>query len=240
MASWRAIFWTLVGVGFATLAALATLPETLPASRRSVEPLSRALLTYGTLLRDRRLLGYAGAGGFFYAAMYAYVAGTPFAYITFYHVPARLYGVLFGVGIVGIMATNMINARLVARLGSEWLLIRGTLAAAVSGLLLAVMARTGWGGLWGLVLPLFLFVSATGFIVANSIAGALSGFPHRAGAVSALVGAIHYGSGILGSALVGACADGMPWPLGWVIAATGLGSLLCASLLRTRVPADQR
>lgn len=34
VASWRAIFWTLVGVGFATLAALAALPETMPASRR--------------------------------------------------------------------------------------------------------------------------------------------------------------------------------------------------------------
>jgi DHA1 family bicyclomycin/chloramphenicol resistance-like MFS transporter len=36
----RAIFWTLVGVGLATLAALFTLPETLPAERRSREPLT--------------------------------------------------------------------------------------------------------------------------------------------------------------------------------------------------------
>ena len=33
-----------------------------------------------------------------------------------------------------------------------------------------------------------------GFIIANSIAGALASFPERAGAVSALVGAIHYGT----------------------------------------------
>ena len=63
------------------------------------------------------------------------------------------------------------------------------------------------------------------------IAGALAGFPDRAGAVSALVGAIQYGSGIVGSALVGAFADGTPWPMGWVIALAGIGSLLCARLL---------
>jgi DHA1 family bicyclomycin/chloramphenicol resistance-like MFS transporter len=71
-----------------------------------------------------------------------------------------------------------------------------------------------------------------GFIVANSIASAMAGFPERAGAVSALVGAFHYGSGIIGSALVGAFADGTPWPMGWVIALAGIGSLLCARLIR--------
>ena len=34
LAGWRAIFWTLVGVGLATLAVLFTLPETLPTERR--------------------------------------------------------------------------------------------------------------------------------------------------------------------------------------------------------------
>ncbi|SMF90169.1 MFS transporter, DHA1 family, bicyclomycin/chloramphenicol resistance protein [Azospirillum oryzae] len=236
LAGWRAIFWTLVGVGMATLAALLTLPETLPPERRNHEPLGHALLRYGTLIRHRRLLGYAGAGGFFYGGMFAYIAGTPFAYVTYHHVPPELYGLLFGAGIVGIMATNTFNARLVRRLGSDRLLLCGTGLAALSGLVLAVTAWTGWGGLWGLAVPLFLFASATGFIVANSIAGALSGFPERAGAVSALVGSVHYGSGIVSSALVGAFANGTPWPMGWVIALTGIGSLLCAWLL---VPANR-
>jgi len=62
------------------------LPETLPAERRNDEPLARALIRYGELLRHRRLLGCAGAGGFFYGGMFAYIAGTPFAYITYHHV----------------------------------------------------------------------------------------------------------------------------------------------------------
>jgi MFS transporter, DHA1 family, multidrug resistance protein len=43
LAGWRAIFWTLVGIGLGTLGALFTLPETLPAGRRGREPLVRAL-----------------------------------------------------------------------------------------------------------------------------------------------------------------------------------------------------
>ncbi|MGF6757158.1 multidrug effflux MFS transporter [Paraburkholderia sp. GAS42] len=231
VASWRAIFWTLVGVGLATLAALCALPETLPPERRSREPLWRAMAGYAELLRHRRLLGYAGAGGFFYGGIYAYIAGTPFAYITFHHVSPQFYGVLFGVGIVGIMLANQINSRLVIRLGGDRLMLAGALGAAVAGILLALDAWTGWGKLMGLVIPLFLFVSAAGFIVANSIAGALGSFPERAGAVSALVGAIQYGTGITGSALVGIFADGTPWPMGCIIALMGTGSLLCALFL---------
>jgi MFS transporter, DHA1 family, multidrug resistance protein len=231
MASWRAIFWTLVGVGLATLAALYALPETLPPERRNREPLWRALAGYGELLRHRRLLGYAPAGGCFYGGIYAYIAGTPFAYITYYHVSLQCYGVLFGAGIVGIMLTNQINSRLVRRLGGDRLMRAGALGAAVAGLQLALDAWTGWGGLTGLVIPLFLFISATGFIVANSIAGALGSFPERAGSVSALVGAIQYGTGITGSALVGIFANGTPRPMACIIALMSVGSLLAALIL---------
>jgi DHA1 family bicyclomycin/chloramphenicol resistance-like MFS transporter len=70
-----------------------------------------------------------------------------------------------------------------------------------------------------------------GLIVANSVAGAMTCFPERAGAVSALVGAIHYGSGIIGSALVGLLADGTPWPMGLIIGMTGVGCLLSTFFL---------
>jgi DHA1 family bicyclomycin/chloramphenicol resistance-like MFS transporter len=231
LAGWRAIFWTLVGIGLLTLAALFTLPETLPYGRRNTEPLLRAFARYGGLLRERRLLGFAGAVGFFYVGTFAYVAASPFAYIVYHHVPARLYGLLFGAGIIGIMAVNLLNGRLVARFGMERLLRAGCLAAALAGLCLAVSAWTDAGGVAGLVLPLFVFVSASGLIVANAIAGALSSRPERAGAVSALVGAIQYGAGMMGAALVGVFADGTPRPMGVVIALAAMLGLLCTRLL---------
>ena len=231
LSSWRAIFWLLVVIGVATLVALFALPETLPPAARNPKPLGRALAGYGELLRHRRLLGYAGSGGFFYIGIFAYIGGTPFAYITFYHVRPQLYGLLFGFTISGIIAANLINSRLVTKLGSDRLLRAGTVIAALSGIVVATVAWTGWGGLAGLVVTLFAFTAMSGLIMANSIAGALASFPDRAGAASALVGAIHFGTGMVGSALVGSFADGTPWPLGWVIGVSGIGSLLCAHLL---------
>jgi DHA1 family bicyclomycin/chloramphenicol resistance-like MFS transporter len=240
LASWHVIFWLLVGVGLLTLAALFTLPETLPPERRNPEPLIRAAASYGHLLRQRAILGYAGVGAFFYLGVYAYIAGTPFAYISYYHVPAQFYGLLFGSVIAGIMAMNMVNTRLVTKLGSDRLLRLGTIGAATFGVAVAVAGGTGWGGLAGLATTLFLFSAMSGLIVANSIAGALARFPERAGTASALVGAIHYGAGIVGSALVGAFADGTPWPVGWVIGLAGIGSLACALLFLPTVRADRK
>ncbi|MGO7442607.1 hypothetical protein ACC673_35365 [Rhizobium ruizarguesonis] len=63
-------------------------------------------------------------------------------------------------------------------------------------------------------MPTRFFTGMNGLISANAISGALADFPTRAGAVSALMGAIHYGSGVIGSAIAGTLADGTPWPMG--------------------------
>lgn len=231
LGSWQVIFWVLAGMGVLALAGLLALPETLPRQRRTSQRIAGALAGYVVLARHRRLLGYAVAGGFFYGGIYAYLAGTPFAYIEVYHVPPQAYGLLFGLNITGMMATNLVNSRLVMRLGTDRLLRIGTLGAALSGLALAMDARFGWGGLVGLVVPLFCYVSMLGFVVANSVAGALAAFPHKAGAASALVGAMHYGSGIVTAALVGWFADGTPWTMGWIIGVCGVGTLCSSALL---------
>jgi MFS family permease len=70
--------------------------------------------------------------------------------------------------------------------------------------------------------------SLTGLVAAYAIAGALSSYPRQAGAVSALFGAMQYGGGILGSALVGFLADATAWPMGLTVGVGGVGTLLCA------------
>lgn len=229
--SWELIFWTLVGIGALTLAALFTVPETLAPERRDSDAVRHAVSRYVTLLRDRRILAAAGVGGFFYAGAYAYIAGSPEAYINFYHVPPQLYGLLFGSAILAIMAMNMLNTRLVSRFGTDRLLFAGAAMAAMTGALSALVGYTGFGGLASLAISLILFSAMNGLIVANSLAGALNAFPGRSGAVSALVGALQYGGGILGSALVGLLADGTPGQLGLVMALAGIACFACTGLL---------
>jgi DHA1 family bicyclomycin/chloramphenicol resistance-like MFS transporter len=226
--TWQGIFWLLAAVGIVALIALATVPETLALERRQKEPLGSALRKYAGLLADPRFRSYAGCSGLFYGGMYAYVAGTPFAYITFHGVSAQHYGLLFAAGIVGVMATNLLNARWVTRFGADTLMHWGATAAAAAAVLGIAAVEFAPHTLWPLASALFLFVGSTGFIVANAVAGALDTAPDRAGAVSALIGAIQYGSGIAGSAIVGLCADGTPRPLATVVAVMALGSLLYA------------
>ncbi|MBB4000816.1 hypothetical protein [Aureimonas pseudogalii] len=126
---------------------------------------------------------------------------------------------LFAVGILGIMATNVVNVRLVVRFGCGCSKI-GYTGLSACGLVLAVSASMGRGGLWGLLISLFVFVSMNGLVVANSIASAMSEFSECAGAVSALVGLL---------------ADDTPRPRGWVAVLAGIGSLLCAWRLRPPV-----
>jgi DHA1 family bicyclomycin/chloramphenicol resistance-like MFS transporter len=238
--SWRGIFWLIAASGLAGLLSVRTIPETLPPSRRDPTPLRDAVAGYVALLREKRLVGYALAGGFYYAGIFAYIAGTPFAYIEFYRVDPRLYGLLFGLAIVVIIAANLMNARFVRRFGADRILRSATLVLAIGGCLVMLTARTGWGGLAGLVAALLLYTSMSGFIVANSVAGALAAFPRQAGAASALVGATHYLMGMVSAGMVGAFADGTPWPMGWIIGAGGILSFIVTRLLLPGIDAAQR
>lgn len=224
--SWQAIFWTLVMMGIATLASLLFLPETLPSHRRVPTSPREIALRFAGLLGHGKFIGYIFAGGFFYAGTFAYIAGSPFAYITYHHVSEQGYGVLFGAGIVGLMLTNQINARLLNRYSSDTMMAAGGIISCVAG---GIIAINTWGDLGGLPLMIcgcLLFVSATGLVLANSISGAQSCLPEFSGSASALTGTLHYGAGILGSALVAGFADGTPWPMGLIIAVCGLGCLL--------------
>lgn len=240
VASWRVIFWALVLVGLAVLMASRLLPESLPPARRRREPLQQALFDYFGLLRDPRLLGYALAGGFFYGGVYAFVIASPFVYIDHFHVSPQSYGWLFAINIVGIMGANFANTKLLAAMRSERLFQMGTIVVAISGMVLAIDARTGFGGITGIVIPVILYTAMNGLIVANSVAGALASFPERAGAASSLIGAMHYGSGILTAAMVGWFADGTAWPMAWLMGVCGVGCF-CAALTSSRkVEAENR
>ncbi len=91
----------LAGCGLLALLALRWLPETLTPGLRNQAPLRSTLAEYVQLIRDPRLLTYALAGGCYYGGCYAFIAGTPFAYVDYYHVAPTDFGLLFSVNILG-------------------------------------------------------------------------------------------------------------------------------------------
>jgi DHA1 family bicyclomycin/chloramphenicol resistance-like MFS transporter len=223
---WQGIFWIQAALGLGGLIGVAAIKETLrPENRSRLRP-TEMLISYAQILKHPRLLGYALTSGFYYGAVYAYLAGSPFVYITLHHVPAQLYGWLFGMNIVGMMAMNAVNTKLVMTIGSDRVLRYGIGAIAAAGVVLMVDAWTGFGGLAGLVAPIFVVVSMNGAVVANSVAGALQAFPRKAGAASAMVGAIQFGMGILTSGMTGWFADGTAFTFAWIIGGSGVCGLL--------------
>jgi DHA1 family bicyclomycin/chloramphenicol resistance-like MFS transporter len=236
--SWKGIFWVQGVLGLASLLGLAAIRETLLPENRASLRLLPMLVSYGQLLGQRRLLGYALSGASFYGAAYAYLAGTPHAYIQFYHVSPQLYGALFGLNIIGMMGLNAINTRFVTRIGLDRMLRLGTLVMAVFGIVIAVAGRTGLFGLAGLVVPAFFIVSMNGAVVANSVAGALSAYPRKAGAASAVVGALQFGAGVLTTAMTGWFADGTPFTYAWVMGVTTIGGLVASTFLIRGAPKE--
>lgn len=226
--SWQAIFWSLVFIAVVTLISLFKLPETLPHQRRSPASLKQIIKRYGSFFRNSRFLGYTAAGTFFYAGTFAYIAASPFAYITYYHVSPQFYGLLFAAGIIGMMVTAQVNARLLKRYDTETMMLIGASLSACAGMILVVNTWANWGGLPWMIFSCLLFVAATGMVLANSVAGALNCFPDASGSASALIGALQYSCAMLGSAAVAVFANGTPLPLGSVLAVCGTGCLLCA------------
>jgi DHA1 family bicyclomycin/chloramphenicol resistance-like MFS transporter len=224
--NWSGIFWIQAALGVGGVIGLATIRETLRPEFRSRFSLSNMLVSYGELVTQRRLLGYGLTSGCYYGAAYAYLAATPYVYIELFHVSPQLYGWLFGLNILGMMAMNALNSRVVMSVGSDRVLRLGTITLAVAGLVLAVDARTAFGGLAGLVAPIFVVISMSGAVVANSVAGALSAFPRKAGAASAVIGALQFSMGILTTAMTGWLADGTAFTYAWIIGVTGVCGLL--------------
>lgn len=234
---WRMIFALLVVIGAVALGALLTLPEPLaPAARTPELRLGRAFRTYGQIALNPAVLCHALAVGFFYIGMFAYVAGTPFVFIDYHGLSPEAYGLLFAACVGAVTTGNLINSRIVARLGTQRVLRLGARLAAVFGLCSALAGLTDLGGWIGVFVPLFLFLGCTGLVMPNGLSGALDVAGRDAGSVAAFCGALQYGGGILGSALVGAFANGTAAPFGLVMALAGVSCFLTTWLLG-RLPA---
>jgi MFS transporter, DHA1 family, multidrug resistance protein len=223
---WRAIFWVLVVFGVVSLCAVFLLPETLAASRRNEAHPVAMLVGYFKLLRSIRYIGYVACSAFYFCCLFAFIAASPFVYIDYFGIPPQYYGFLFGVNMLGMIASTLVNSRIVVQRGSDHLLRIACVIGAFGSLALLLTGLSGAGGIIGLAVPTFLVLSLLTMVASNAISGALSVFPERAGAAAALAGAIQFGSGAMTSAAVGWSADGTPRPMSAIICAGAVAALL--------------
>ena len=218
VATWHWIFWLLAVIGVLMFITIFKLPETLPIEKRASGSLWNAFKNYRTLLANATFMRYTLSVTFFYVAAYAFITGSPFVYIDYFGVAAQNYGFLFGLNIIGIMSLSFLNRKLVSRFALSKLLVVSSLVAFVASAVFFVLAWANIGGIWSVIVPMFVMFSMNGIIAACANAAALAAVPNQiAGSAAALLGSLQYGSGIISSLLLAVFSTGTPFTMAWII-----------------------
>lgn len=225
---WRGLFVALALLSGALAVAVAVLlPETVPAHHRRRFALRPALRGYVGLLRDPALIGLVLVAGLSMSAIFGYVAQSSFAFQQQYGLSAAAFGLAFATGGAMLVAGTQVNGSLVHRFSSQGLLVTGLVCGAASGVLLLLAATTGFGGMLGLLVPLWMTMFCIGLVMPNSPVLALERHATAAGATAALLGASQHGVAAAAAPLGGA----MPFPPATSMAVIMSGALLAALLV---------
>jgi DHA1 family bicyclomycin/chloramphenicol resistance-like MFS transporter len=208
---WRAVFWALAIFG-AVIGAwmFFALGESRSEATKATAQDEHPFRTYMGLLRRRTLLGYTLAGALNSGALFAYITASPHLLIQTYHIPAAQFGWVFGVNAIGLIGMSQVNAHLLRWHSPELILARSRLASIFFAVVLGMDAFTGWGGMWGVLVPLFFVLSSFGFVGANTQAAGMNVDPLRTGSISAVMGGASFALGALVAGAVSALTTAFP------------------------------
>ncbi|MFI6013938.1 multidrug effflux MFS transporter [Streptomyces sp. NPDC051243] len=228
---WRGVFVVLTVVGV-LLAGLVwwKLPETLPPADRHPGGVGAALRAMRGLLADGAFAGYMLAGGFAFAALFAYISASPFVIQEIYGASPQTFSLLFGLNSVGLVVVGQINGKvLVGRVSLDRVLGAGlaVVILAATALLLMSLGVFGEAGLVPVAAALFVLMSAMGVTLPNTQALALLRTKNAAGSASALLGTSSFLIGAIASPLVGVAGEDTAVPMAVVQLAAALVALAC-------------
>lgn len=201
---WQSSFLATALLGAGALAAtVATLRETLPPEARKLTRPGVLALSYVRLARMARFMGYSLSTGSMGAAFQAFIAGTPVAFIVVMGVSPENFGFFILTAPAGYIIGNYISGRLAQRVSRTRMIWMGSALATTGTGATVALALAGLDSPVALLLPIFVYSWGSGFIIPNSLAGALTAVePASAGSAAALGGFIQMGAGFLSTMLV--------------------------------------
>lgn len=224
---WRSVFITLVLLGLSIGGVVwLLLPETLAA--RAKEPVSVGSMfkSYGAVLRSGAYLAYTGLATTSYAGLFAWISVASFVLQNIYGLGPFDFGVVFSLGAVGYMAGATIATRVVVPLGIDGTIGFGCAAMTIGGFAMVASVALGLTSSLSLVIPMAVYLAGLGLVLPQSIAGAMTPFPERAGAASAMLGFLQQAAAALCGVVVGQMLGDSAWPLVIAVALMGSASLL--------------
>jgi DHA1 family bicyclomycin/chloramphenicol resistance-like MFS transporter len=150
------------------------------------------------------------------------------------------FAYVFAGGAVGLIGATQLNLRLLRRWAPQRILAGSLIGTLVFAVVLVFFAATGIGGLFGVLVPLWLVLTAVGLAMPNAPALALSRHGEAAGTAAALLGAVQFGVGALSAPLVGVLGAGAGAMAAVVLAGTVAANLVLWLVVRPhRMPAEE-
>ena len=181
----------------------------------------RLLGNFRELIAGRAYLGYLLCAAFGYAALFSFISGSSFVLIGLHGLTPQWFGASFGLVVTGYIVGTLLTGRHTLRLGTSRMVMMGALLGTAAGSLMAVLALAGVESVWAILLPMFVFMVATGLVMPNAIGGALAPYPKMAGAASALMGFVQMSLAAAVGIAVGHAYDRSAVPMTAAIALCG-------------------
>ncbi|MGX0586357.1 MFS transporter, DHA1 family, multidrug resistance protein [Sphingomonas sanguinis] len=218
--NWRLIFWVIAGLATLVLGWFALrMPETLAAEAQLPISLSRIASGWRETLSDRLSLGYTLAATALMAALYGYLNSIqPIMAVTFGR--EKLLALIFATTSVTMAAANLLNSRIVMRLGTR-LISHSSVAILIAvAAVHLVIARFGGESLIVFAVLQAITMACFGLATSNFSAMAMENMGRIAGTASSVQGFASVTIGSLVGAGIGQAFDGttQPLTLGFLIA----------------------
>lgn len=221
---WKAAFVAQATLGVACMAGMHfRLPESLGHDARRPLDWDAVTSAYTRLLKDRTFLGASVVCGFSSAGTFAYITSAPFVFISLYKVSTEHFGWLFGAVAAGMVLASQINGRMSHQIPLWRVLRNANLVQLGAGLVLLATVLSGVGGLGGVFLGVFAYVSAQGFVFPNGSAIAMMRHGKIAGTASALLGTNQFLIAAVTTTFLG-FLDNPAVPMAVVIAGCGVAA----------------
>jgi len=222
---WHSVFVVLtIMVALILLAVHFYLPESkVPDPNFSLKP-APILKNYVAVLKEPQFITYAFTGALASAALYAYIAGSPYVCMQLFKASEKLYGWIFAIIASGLILCSQVNSFLLRNKKSEQIIKVALIFQTLTGIALFTASAMGWLNLFGTVALIFIFLCCQGFIFPNSSALSLAPFSKNAGSASALLGTIQMSIGALSSAMVSFLSNNTALPMTGVMATCAASS----------------
>ncbi|MEM7292090.1 MAG: multidrug effflux MFS transporter [Pseudomonadota bacterium] len=224
---WTSVFFALAVYGAIVLAMFATqLPETAPREIPTPFRLSTLTRNFGVLMKNSRWRYCTLACSSVYAGTFAFLSGSSFVIIDHYGFSSEQYGYVFGVIVTGYIISTLIGGKISARHTVDTLIGMGSVLAAISACAMLLLTLSSYDSVLIVTLPTFFYAMSMGWVMPQSMAGALAPFPQMAGTASSLLGTVQMLLAAAMGAIVGVLSDGTPLAMTACMAIAGVATLI--------------